>query len=84
MTKPHERCDGKLCSHKNNSYLEFLEIDGRHDERLPGVRGGLADPDPRLLLRVLPLFGFGGGGVAGRIGRIGRIGRCLCIQSSRQ
>ena len=49
---PHS-CDTSLhlfC----NSYLEFLEIDGGHDERLPRMRGGLADPYPRLL-RVLPL-----------------------------
>ena len=36
------------------THLELLEVDGGHDERLPGVGGGLADPDPRLL-RILPL-----------------------------
>ena len=40
------------------SHLELLEVDGGHDEGLPGVGGGLADPDPRLLpVRVLPLRG---------------------------
>ena len=44
----------QLCRQLHNIYLELLEVDGRHDEGLPGVRGGLADPDPRLL-RVLTL-----------------------------
>ena len=45
---------GLLHFDKCRPYLEFLEVDGGHDERLPRVRRRLADPDPRLL-RVLTL-----------------------------
>ena len=45
---------GLLHFDKCRPYLEFLEVDGGHDERLPRVRRRLSDPDPRLL-RVLTL-----------------------------